>query len=165
MTWVGVSVRLVLIAAIVAGALVGARWFYRAGYAAAAADCAQREATAAESARLADRARLVTQMDANGRIDHDTNQALRAAQARAAAARADADGLRHALDALRADRADADTTTASCDLLRRQRDGLADLLAEGGELLAQGQEAGDRLAAANAGLRRYIPEVCRVPLN
>jgi hypothetical protein len=166
LAWVRALLAVAAAVATVAGALLAVRWVYqagqRAGHQAAQAEAAEREAVAQESARLRQRA----QETSTERIDHDTHQTLRASAARAAAALADARGLRDALETVRADAAASDAAaTSSCDRYRRQRDGLAELLAEGGDLLAAGQEAGGRLAAAHAGLRAYVAQVCRLPVN
>lgn len=165
MTWIGVAWRLGLLAAVAAGALWFASVMYDRGYAHATAEHERAAATARESDRLADRARHATQVVATTRIDHEHHKALRAAQARAAAADADARGLRDTLAAITADRAASGAGAAGCADVARQRDGLAGLLAEATELVAAGQEAGGRLAAAHTGLQRYVAEVCRVPVS
>lgn len=152
--WLGLAVRAALAAGIVAAAGWALTAAYRAGRDAATVEHQAAAAEAAEQARelARDRAR------ANQGIDHHLHQTLRTAQARAAAADADARSLRDAVARATA-AAPGASEPAGCADVRQQRDRLAGLLAEGAELVAACAAAGDRVAATAAGLQRYVAEV------
>lgn len=151
--WLGLAARAALAAGIVAAAGWALTAAYRAGHDRAQLEARELADAAAEQARelARDRAR------ATERIDHDTHQALRVAQARAASAAADARGLRDALASATA--APGAAEAAGCADVTRQRDGMARLLGEAAELVAECAARGDVLAATAAGLQRYVTEV------
>ena len=151
--WLGLAARAALAAGIVAAAGWALTAAYRAGHDRAQLKARELADAAAEQARELARERA----RATGRIDHDTHQALRAAQAHADAAAADARGLRDALASATASTGASDA--AGCADVTRQRDGMARLLAEAAELVAECSARGDVLAATSAGLQRYVAEV------
>ena len=158
--WLGLAARAALAAGIVAAAGWALTAAYRAGHDRAQLEARELADAAAEQARelARDRARATT------RIDHDTHQALRVAQARADAAAADARGLRDALASATASAPGA-SEPAGCADVRQQRDGMARLLGEAAELVAECAARGDVLAATAAGLQRYVAEVGGVSVS
>jgi len=87
-------------------------------------------------------------------MDHETQRALALARERADASRNDLERLRSKLATLSADpvRADPEDTATRCDGIRAKRDRLAEVLAEGASLVAEGQQRGDELAVRLNGL-------------
>jgi hypothetical protein len=158
--WLGLAARAALAAGIVAAAGWALTAAYRAGHDRAQLEARELADAAAQQARELARERA----RATGRIDHDTHQALRAAQAHADAAAADARGLRDALASATA-AAPGASQPAGCADVRQQRDRLAGLLAEGAELVAACAAAGDRVAATATGLQRYVTEVSGVSVS
>lgn len=154
--WIGLALRGTAALIVVAGAVWALSSAYRYGYAKAQSECRAAEAAAAEYERELARERTKI----NERIDRDAYQSFRRLEARAAAADADARGLRDALSALIA----AGTPqSAGCADVERQRDGLAQLLAEAGELVGQCVEKGERLAITVTGLQQYVREIGQMP--
>jgi hypothetical protein len=155
--------RLYVYAAIVAAALCALAWgthrVYRAGAEGVRVEWAQRDAQAAESARLLarDRTRI------NQGIDHATTARQAAAARTADADRAAVGQLRDALAASSRDTGDA--AAAGCADERRAVSVLAGLVSEGAGLLAEGAERGDGLATQAAGLREYVVSVCQLPVE
>lgn len=158
--WIGFAARGILAVGFVAAAVWALGAAHRAGRDAATVEYQAGAAAAAEQARELARERA----RANQGIDHDTHQALRTAQARAAAADADARGLRDALASATA-AAPGASGAAGCADVTRQRDGMARLLGEAASLVAECAARGDILAATAAGLQRYVAEVGGVPVG
>ena len=158
--WLGLAARAALAAGIVAAAAWALGTAYKAGRNAVTAEHQVAAAEAADQARELARERA----RANQGIDHDLHQTLRTAQARAAAADADARSLRHALASATA-ASPAASGAAGCTGVTQQRDGMARLLAEAAELVAECAARGDVLAATAAGLQRYVAEVGGVPVG
>ena len=127
---------------------LGTQRVYQAGFDAASQEALVRELQAKEQARALSAKLVQVQIDKHRRMDHETQRALALARERADASRNDLERLRSKLATLSADpvRADPGDTTSSCDGIRAERDRLAELLAEGASLVAEGQRRGDELA-------------------
>jgi hypothetical protein len=127
---------------------LGTQRVYQAGFDAASREAQVRELQAKEQARALSAKLVQSQIDKHRRMDHETQRALALARERADASRNDLERLRNKLATLSADpvRADPGDTTSSCDGIRAERDRLAELLAEGASLVAEGQRRGDELA-------------------
>ena len=127
---------------------LGTQRVYQAGFDEASREAQVRELQAKEQARALSAKLVQSQIDKHRRMDHETQRALALARERADASRDDLERLRSKLATLSADpvRADPGDTTSSCDGIRAERDRLAELLAEGASLVAEGQRRGDELA-------------------
>ncbi len=148
-------------AACVVAAAIGATGGFQLRSLIADREDRDRIAAALEAERLAVKARDRQQgiTDAIARDYHARTVAL----ARAAAAdRAVADGLR---DSLAAVTNDGEDSPAACADVRRQRNVLAELVGEAGELVAECKAAGDRLAEQAGQLRRHASEISTLPVK
>jgi hypothetical protein len=146
-------------ACLIAGAVGAAGGFQLRSLIADRAELARVEADR-ESERAAQRARNLEQerTDAIAARYAARGHAL----ARTAAAdRAAADSLRDAINADAATASDA----AACPDERRQRNVLAELVAEAAGLVAECAATGDRLAEQAGELRRHASEVSAVPVK
>ena len=133
---------------------LGTQRVYQAGFDAASQEALVRELQAKEQARALSAKLVQSQIDKHRRMDHETQRALALARERADASRDDLERLRGKLATLSANpvRTDPGDTTSSCDGIRAERDRLAELLAEGAGLVAEGQRRGDELAVRLNGL-------------
>ena len=147
-----VKVGAVLVTLLAIG--LGTQRVYQAGFDAASREAQVRELQAKEQARALNAKLVQSQIDKHRRMDHETQRALALARERADASRDDLERLRSKLATLSADpvRADPGDTPSSCDGIRAERDRLAELLAEGASLVAEGQQRGDELAVRFNGL-------------
>jgi hypothetical protein len=155
-----IIVRAVLAVVLVGLGLWALHWVYEAGVRDGKSNLARLVYEAEQRARADHGDRVIITEG----VDHATVTKLRDAQRRADALRAESDGLRKQLAAL-ASTAPRDTPAAGCADVIRQRDRLAELLAEGADLLREGQAAGDRLAVTAEGLQSYVSGVCRLPVT
>ena len=144
----GTLIKFGLTTALLVGVLLGAKRIYQAGFDAASREAQVRELQAKEQARALSAKLVQSQIDKHRRMDHETQRALALARERADASRDDLERLRGKLATLSANpvRTDPGDTTSSCDGIRAERDRLAELLAEGASLVAEGQQRGDELA-------------------
>jgi len=134
---------------------LGTQRVYQAGFDEASREAQVRELKAKEQARALSAKLVQSQIDKHRRMDHETQRALALARERADASRNDLERLRNKLATLSADpmRTDPGNTATRCDGIRAERDRLAELLAEGASLVAEGQRRGDELAVRLEGNR------------
>lgn len=174
------GLRVALVLAVAATLVLAPLWALRSAWqaghaagqaqaAAAHAAAAQAQAAALAQAQQAQQAAHAAAVANAKEIDLAHHAALRAAQRRADAARADAGRLRHALATLATRPADPDPTAAACAQrladVERHREGLGELLLQSADLVAELAQRGDAAAAALEGLQRHLAQVRQVQLT